>query len=469
MGNMSTSKNKSGYLFRLLPLSLCVIVSASVVAGPASASGYLDCTSTSEQVVIGGITHTVETISKVGICTWSVPANVSSVDIRLVAGGGGGGGGDGTVNGRSGGGGGAGGSVGDALEVPVAAGATINFAVGAGGTFGIGSASGGGLGTNGAVGGNSSYSISSPTLFGFVSGGAGGTAASRGDGEAGIAGDGGNYSLTLSGALGNLRQGGSGGSSQSTGLLSPDVNAGLSHSGFSALPMVLSSGGGGGGLAQFGSTGIEPGSGGGGGRGSLATVLDNSGFNGLGGRDGLVMVRYFVEQTTPTPAPEAPAVVPVDLVLEATAKAGATARATGSNLKALTQIKVGGEVVGFEVVGPNVEFSIPNLASGNYSVEFFTAGNKLLLKSTIEVAGSAQSTRSQKVNAGSFKGYVALYAVGHEGSRLSAKVGNDWVIVPSIPINGLFRQLEFVGAGVDVAVRIFIDRVLIDTINLTTK
>jgi len=79
----------------------------------------------------------------------------------------------------------------------------------------------------------------------------------------------------------------------------------------------------------------------------------------------------------------------------------------------------------------------------------------------------------QKVNAGSFKGYVAVYARGYEGSRLSAKVGKDWVVVPSIVNNQengtLFRVVEFTGAGYDVAVRIYIDRVLVDTINLTTK
>ena len=78
---------------------------------------------------------------------------------------------------------------------------------------------------------------------------------------------------------------------------------------------------------------------------------------------------------------------------------------------------------------------------------------------------------SQKVNAGSFKGYVAVYALGYEGLRLSAKVGKDWVIVPVIPAasNDLYRHVEFVGAGVDIAVRIYIDRVLVETINLVTK
>jgi len=94
------------------------------------------------------------------------------------------------------------------------------------------------------------------------------------------------------------------------------------------------------------------------------------------------------------------------------------------------------------------------------------------LSADVEVLAVAPAaSSSQKVNAGSFKGYVAVYAKGYEGHRLSAKVGKDWVIVPSIPAatNDLYRHVEFTGAGVDVAVRIYIDRVLVDTINLTTK
>jgi hypothetical protein len=86
---------------------------------------------------------------------------------------------------------------------------------------------------------------------------------------------------------------------------------------------------------------------------------------------------------------------------------------------------------------------------------------------------SAPVTTTQKVNAGSFKGFVAVYARGYEGQRLSAKIGNDWVIVPSIVNNQengtLFRATDFTGAGVNIAVRIYIDRVLVDTINLVTK
>ena len=80
---------------------------------------------------------------------------------------------------------------------------------------------------------------------------------------------------------------------------------------------------------------------------------------------------------------------------------------------------------------------------------------------------------AKKVNAGSFKGYVAVYAKGYEGQRLSAKIGNDWVIVDPIVNNQengtLHRTVDFTGAGVDITVRIYIDRVLTATIPLTTK
>ena len=92
----------------------------------------------------------------------------------------------------------------------------------------------------------------------------------------------------------------------------------------------------------------------------------------------------------------------------------------------------------------------------------------LTTTSTTEITASGVVASAAKVNAGSFKGYVALYAKGYKGQRMSAKVGKDWVVVPALA-SDFERVVEFTGAGVDVAVRIYIDRVLMDTINLTTK
>ncbi|SCX05658.1 fibronectin type III domain-containing protein [Candidatus Aquiluna sp. UB-MaderosW2red] len=85
--------------------------------------------------------------------------------------------------------------------------------------------------------------------------------------------------------------------------------------------------------------------------------------------------------------------------------------------------------------------------------------------------GSGLAMPGAKVNAGSFKGYVAIYAKNHQGQRLSAKVGKDWVIVKSIPAakNNLYRHVEFTGVGVRIQVRVFINGALQATIPLLTK
>jgi uncharacterized repeat protein (TIGR02543 family) len=110
------------------------------------------------------------------------------------------------------------------------------------------------------------------------------------------------------------------------------------------------------------------------------------------------------------------------------------------------------------------------LAPGDHTLQVLSRDSKgrvITLNFPIVVAEKVV----QKVNALSFKGFVALFVKGYEGQRLSAKVGKDWVVVPSIAAAGsnLFRRLESVGSGVDCSVRMYIDYALIDTINLTTK
>jgi len=95
------------------------------------------------------------------------------------------------------------------------------------------------------------------------------------------------------------------------------------------------------------------------------------------------------------------------------------------------------------------------------------AADKISAVQVITV-GSGAASADQKVNAGSFKGYVAVYAKGYAGQRMSAKVGNDWVVVESLASN-FVRVVEYTGAGYTIAVRIYIDRVLVDTITVTTK
>jgi hypothetical protein len=96
----------------------------------------------------------------------------------------------------------------------------------------------------------------------------------------------------------------------------------------------------------------------------------------------------------------------------------------------------------------------------------FTDTGDIVVTKTVTIGAVASS--DTKVNAGSFKGYVAVYAKGHEGKRLSAKVGKDWVVVPALASN-FVRVVEYTGAGYTINVRIYIDRVLVDTITVVTK
>jgi hypothetical protein len=74
----------------------------------------------------------------------------------------------------------------------------------------------------------------------------------------------------------------------------------------------------------------------------------------------------------------------------------------------------------------------------------------------------------QKVNVGSFKGYVALYAKGYAGQKMSAIVAGKWIVVESLD-SGFERVVRFTGAGYDIDVKIYIDIVLTGTFKVLTK
>ena len=152
----------------------------------------------------------------------------------------------------------------------------------------------------------------------------------------------------------------------------------------------------------------------------------------------------------------------------------------GERLDIISSISVQGRAVEVIRSSPDlITLRVPGLEPG--SVDLIVTSSQGLLthlgaftvisNKTEPIVSSEEAKKV--VNAGSFKGYVAIYAKGYEGKRLSAKVGNDWVIVPEIVNNQesgtLFRVVEFTGAGYDIEVRIYIDRVLVNTVDLLTK
>jgi hypothetical protein len=73
-----------------------------------------------------------------------------------------------------------------------------------------------------------------------------------------------------------------------------------------------------------------------------------------------------------------------------------------------------------------------------------------------------------KVNVGSFKGYVALYAKGYAGKKMSAIVAGKWIVVASLA-SDFERVVRYTGAGYDIVTTIYIDGVKVQTFNVTTK
>ena len=176
------------------------------------------------------------------------------------------------------------------------------------------------------------------------------------------------------------------------------------------------------------------------------------------------------------PAPEDPETTTprVDGVNEAIVTPGSTLTIKGINLDRVIRLSIDGiDMILTSKDSTSLSFVVPDsLTDGIKDVTVHYTNGSVKISYLFEVISNTQDA-SRKVNAGSFKGYVAIYARGYEGQRLSAKVGKDWIIINTIVNNQengtLFRVTDFTGAGVEIAVRIYIDRVLIDTINLTTK
>jgi hypothetical protein len=74
----------------------------------------------------------------------------------------------------------------------------------------------------------------------------------------------------------------------------------------------------------------------------------------------------------------------------------------------------------------------------------------------LEVLAADEVT--QKVNAGSFKNYVAVYALGYKGSIISWKIAGEWFRTTIISDYQVFQR-RTIDVDVDVKVDIYIDTV----------
>ena len=77
---------------------------------------------------------------------------------------------------------------------------------------------------------------------------------------------------------------------------------------------------------------------------------------------------------------------------------------------------------------------------------------------TVTVGTAPAAASAEKVNAGSFLGYVAVYAKGHNGSTISWKIAGKW-FKTTITSDYQVFQRKTVAVGMDVNVDIYIDSV----------
>jgi hypothetical protein len=89
-------------------------------------------------------------------------------------------------------------------------------------------------------------------------------------------------------------------------------------------------------------------------------------------------------------------------------------------------------------------------------------------EATAEAEAAAAQIDDKKLNAGSFKGYVALYAKGYQGQKFSAKVAGKWLTVDVLPSN-FERIVRFTGAGYDIKLHMYIDGELLKQMDVLTK
>jgi hypothetical protein len=86
---------------------------------------------------------------------------------------------------------------------------------------------------------------------------------------------------------------------------------------------------------------------------------------------------------------------------------------------------------------------------------------------TVGAAAPAAPATDQKLTVGSFKGFVAIYALNYTGQKLSAKVAGKWLTVNNL--SRFQRVVRNTGAAIPIVVDLYIDGKFVRTENIVTK
>jgi catechol 2,3-dioxygenase-like lactoylglutathione lyase family enzyme len=173
----------------------------------------------------------------------------------------------------------------------------------------------------------------------------------------------------------------------------------------------------------------------------------------------------------PAPAP-APAVAPAPAALyqgpipflasPSTASAGGEITVTGIRLNSISSVQIDDVAAAIvSVEETSLVFTLPNgLEAGTKSIVFYGSQGKITFFSRLEYKAPPPpavqpETDLEKVNAGSFDGYVAVYAKGHEGKTLSWKIAGKWFKTEITSSYQVFQR-KTAAIGVDVKVDLYI-------------
>lgn len=88
--------------------------------------------------------------------------------------------------------------------------------------------------------------------------------------------------------------------------------------------------------------------------------------------------------------------------------------------------------------------------------------------SVSDSASVSPGTPNTRISIGTFKGFVAVYFKGYEGTRVSLKLAGKWVVVPKIK-SDYFRLVLKTGAGYVVKTEIYINKKLVTERTLRTR
>lgn len=155
------------------------------------------------------------------------------------------------------------------------------------------------------------------------------------------------------------------------------------------------------------------------------------------------------------------------------ARAGESMAAFGMRLSGITHIEIAGIRIEIsELEDGRFVFDLPdNLAAGTHNIIAFSSSGRLIKQDALVIdSGLIQvAADNRRLNAGTFNNVVAIYAKGYKGQRLTAKVGEDWVIVQSVGADyvRIIERTRWIGKPLKV--RIYINRKLVTTVDVVTK